>query len=102
MNYVDVILGIVILLSVWSAVQRGFIISIVELALWLGSLVAGFYTYPYLSAFFEKHFPSLNVWTMPLAFIIMVIFARVVLGAILYNALRTIPRGAHTHPITGY
>ncbi len=79
MNLIDLLLIIVILLSVLSGWRKGFIIGIISLATWIGSLVLGFLFYPYIAVLFEKYIPSLGVWTLPVSFILTVILARMLI-----------------------
>jgi uncharacterized protein YkwD len=95
MNYIDIILIIVVLLSVWSGWHKGFINGAIELLVMAGSLLAAFFLYPYLSAFFEKYIPSFGVWTEPLAFILIIIFSRVLLSMLVSRILMMIPKAAH-------
>jgi uncharacterized membrane protein required for colicin V production len=50
MNWIDLLLVVVVLGSVWASVQRGFIISLLELLAWVGSLVIGFMALGYAAA----------------------------------------------------
>jgi len=95
MNFIDLFLLIVILLSVWSGWRRGFIIGLISLATWTGSLVAGFLFYPYIAVLFERYIPSLGVWTLPVSFILTVIFARILISIITGLVLRATPANAH-------
>lgn len=96
-NYVDLLLFLVILLSVWSGWRRGFIIGALELAGWLGSLVLAFMLYPYAGRLLGQYWPDLGMWTLPLAFIATLILVRVLISAILNLILRGIPGTTHTH-----
>lgn len=100
MNHVDVILGLLILIAVWSGWNRGFIAGFADLILWLGSWIAAFATYPYLSDFINKHFPSIGVWSAPLAFLILLIVSKIVLSA-LFMRIR-IPPEAHGNRINKF
>jgi len=82
MNWIDFALVLIVLLAIWSGWHKGFILGILELVNWLGSLLLGFVFYPYLAVFFAKIFPSLDIWRLPLAFIITVIIARIIIGFI--------------------
>ena len=86
MNWIDILLIIIILLSMRSGWQRGFLMGSLELLGWLASVYFGFIFYPYAAKFFEQYFPSLGVWTYPLAFILVIIIARLILSLII-NAI---------------
>ena len=95
MNLVDLLLIIIILLSVWSGWRKGFIIGVISLATWIGSLMLGFLFYPYIAVLFEKYIPSLGVWTLPLSFILTVILARIIISIITGALLKATPVEAH-------
>ncbi len=82
MNLVDGALILVILLAVWSGWYRGFIAGVLDLINWLGSLLAGFLFYPYTAAWLERVFSSVGAWKLPIAFIITVLLARIIIGFI--------------------
>src|SRR5438046_832955 len=76
MNWVDLVLLLVVLFSVWGGSQRGFILGTLDLVNGIGSILLGFLFYPYLANFMKSLFPSLGVWLLPLAFILTIILAR--------------------------
>jgi uncharacterized protein YkwD len=82
MNWVDFVLIIIVLLAVWSGWNNGFILETLGLINWLGSLVLAFIFYPYTASLLTKVFPSLELWKLPLAFIITAIIARILIGLI--------------------
>jgi len=82
MNWVDFVLIIIVLLAVWSGWNNGFILETLGLVNWLGSLVLAFIFYPYTASLLTKIFPSLELWKLPLAFIITAIIARILIGLI--------------------
>jgi uncharacterized protein YkwD len=97
MNYIDVLLLVVVLMSVWSCVIRGFILSSSELLTWIGSLVCAFLINKPLAAFLEKVFPALSVWSAPLSFVVSAIAIKLVLDQISYKLLLFISAGVHRH-----
>jgi uncharacterized protein YkwD len=82
MNWVDLVLIIIVLLTVWTGWKNGFIIEILGLVNWVGSLVIAFIFYPYTASLITKILPSLELWRLPLAFIITAIIARILIGLI--------------------
>jgi uncharacterized protein YkwD len=95
MNYVDIILLFVIALAVWGGWQKGFIIGSINLIVWIGSLLAGFFLYQYTGSWLKGMFPELGVWAMPLAFFSVVVISRIILGLLFNLILRRTPREAH-------
>jgi uncharacterized protein YkwD len=82
MNWVDFVLIFIVLVAVWSGWKNGFIVEILGLINWIGSLVLAFIFYPYTASLLTKIFPSLELWKLPLAFIITAIIARILIGLI--------------------
>lgn len=99
MNYIDLLLFIIVLLSVLSGWQRGFIAGFADLFIMAASLVAAFRFYPYVAGFMTRHVASLGVWTIPLSFILVVILARILLSLLIAPALNTLPAAAHTNVV---
>lgn len=90
MNWVDIAIGIVFLLCIWSGWHRGFILGSLDLLLWAGSLIGGYIFYPYTARGLDRLF-DIGVWLLPLAFIITTIIARLLLGFIAGFVTRLIP-----------
>lgn len=95
MNYIDAILVAVMALAVWAGWQKGFIMGSVNLLVWLGSLAAGFFFYAPVGAWLGRIFPSVGVWSLPLAFILVVILARILLALLSNLMLRRTPEQLH-------
>ena len=94
MNFIDVALIVVVLLSVWSGWKKGFLMGSFELISWLGTLLIGFVGYKYLAILLER-FLNLGVWTLPLAFILTLIIGRIVLSLIINTILKSTPVNTH-------
>src|SRR5438105_6743624 len=82
MNWVDIALIVVVLLAIWAGWQRGFILGMVDLVNWLGSILLGIVFYAYMSDFLKVLFPSLGVWLLPLGFFLTIILARILIGLV--------------------
>ena len=95
MNYIDVLLTAIVLLSLWSGIQKGFILGIVELICWLGGLILTFLTYPYLVSFFQNTISPEGLWNVPLAFLVTLILIRLLLFFLAGKLLKQIPRHYH-------
>jgi uncharacterized protein YkwD len=102
MNYVDIILLLVMALAVWGGWKKGFIIGSINLIVWIGSLLAGFFFYQYAGNFLKETFPRLGVWTLPIAFFSIVVFSRLILGAIFNLILRNTPEETHAHGVNRF
>ena len=97
MNYIDLFLFAIIILSIWNGIQHGFIVGIIELVSWVCSLVIGFLYYPKLAGWLEKHFESLGILAVPVAFVAAVVISRIVFAIIAARILAAVPRQAHGH-----
>lgn len=95
MNWIDIFLIAVILMAVWSGWSKGFLLGSLELLGWLGSVCAGFTFYPYTEKIFERFLPALGVWSTPLAFILTIIFIRLILSVIINEILKITPKNVH-------
>jgi len=102
MNYVDIILLLVMALAVWAGWRKGFIIGSINLIVWIGSLLAGFFLYQYAGEWLKTIFPRLGVWTLPLAFLSIVVLSRVLLGLFFNLILRRTPTEAHTSGVNRF
>ena len=89
MNWIDVSLIIVVFFGVLSGWKKGFILGILDLVSLIGSIIAGLYFYQYLGTFFQKNIPSLGVWTLPVAFLIIIVVARIIFSLITRAFLST-------------
>ncbi|MES1214226.1 MAG: CvpA family protein [Bacteroidota bacterium] len=90
MNWVDLILLIVMLLSIIAGWSRGFILSSLSLMVWTGSLILAYLFYPYTARGLDNFF-SLHVWLSPLSFILTAIIARLLLGTLAGFIIRRTP-----------
>lgn len=92
MNLIDIFLFLIILLSVFSGFQKGFILGSIDLLLLILGLVFAFRASGYVAGLFEKFITSIGVWTLPLAFIITYIFARSILSALALKLIENLPQ----------
>lgn len=102
MNYVDIILLLIMALAVWGGWKRGFIIGAINLIVWIGSLLAGFFFYQDAGNFLKEAFPQLDVWALPIAFLFIVVLSRITLGALFNLVLKKTPGEAHAHGVNRF
>ena len=89
-NYVDALLVLIILLSVFLGWQRGFILGLFDMARWIGSLLVAFLLYQPIARFINSMTGWESVWSEPLSFIFIVVATRFLiqyLGARLLKSL---------------
>ena len=94
MNFIDIALILVVLLSVWGGIKKGFVMGSFELISWIGTLLIGFFAYKYVADLFERFWP-LGVWTLPVSFILTLVLARILLSLIINNILKVTPVETH-------
>ncbi|MEP7376597.1 MAG: CvpA family protein [Chitinophagaceae bacterium] len=90
MNWVDLTLIAIFLLSIWAGYRRGFILGSLDLLSWAGSFIAAYMFYDYTKRLLEKLF-DLNVWLLPVSFLVTLIVARIILGLIVRFGVRSLP-----------
>jgi uncharacterized protein YkwD len=95
MQLVDLLFLVVIFLSAWSGWRSGFIYSAIGLVTWVGSLAAAFCLYPYAVHPLMRMVPGLGVWTLPVAFLLALLLARLLLWLFFSRLLGVLPPGAH-------
>ena len=96
MNWVDIFLVAVIILSVISGWYKGFIRGTADLICWAGSLLIAYLYYPYSARGLEKLLHP-GIWLLPIAFLLTAFGARLLLGWLIRFITRTIPESANQH-----
>jgi hypothetical protein len=91
MQLVDLLFLVVIVLSAWSGWRSGFIYAAIGLILWVGSLAAAFCLYPDLVRPLVHLAPGLGVWTLPAAFLLALLLARLLLWLFFSRLLAMLP-----------
>lgn len=99
MNYIDVILVVLILLSIWQGVRNGFIQGILELICWLGALIIAFKVYPYIVSFFQKNTSSSSLWSIALSFVVVFFLIRLIFSIVATRISDRIPTAYHLKPL---
>jgi uncharacterized membrane protein required for colicin V production len=95
-NPIDILLVIVILLSVLNGYRRGFINGVIDLTGWVLSLLAGLRYYQPLARWLGPRVDLWSeVWDQPIAFVLIAVFAGVLVHAIGYGLLRRLPEDIH-------
>ena len=97
MNWVDAVLILILFLSIMSSVQRGFILSTLDLICWMGSLALSFMLYGPLSRFIEKYIVSTGPWATPMAFVIILLASRILLETVSRNILEKTSDKTHAN-----
>jgi uncharacterized protein YkwD len=98
-NWVDLILVLIILLSGAAGWYRGFILSLLDLVRWFGSWMAALLFYRPLSIFLGYITDWSDVWRHPIAFISIAIIASITIQLVARAILRRTSLETHFHPI---
>ena len=93
MNWVDIVLVLILLLTIWAGYRRGFILGSLDLLSWAGSIVIAYFLYGYTKKLLENMF-HLGVWLLPLSFLITLFLARVLFGLISRALIRMFPENS--------
>lgn len=96
---VDVLLIAVILFSVFGGWARGFILSLLDLVRWVGSLLAGFFLYRPVADLLGRVTNWTETWNQPIAFLLVVIAASIVIQILGNAILRQLPRDVHKNQL---
>ena len=96
MNIIDVILIIVISLAIYSGWKKGFIQSLTELTIWLGSFLLAFFVSEYIVRLFL--FYNINgIWVRPVFFIVLLLGFSQLISIICDRLNSNIAEEAHFH-----
>ena len=94
-NLVDALLAVIVLLNTLSGLRRGFILGIFDLLRWVLSLLLGLRFYQPLARWIGARADWAGAWDQPVAFLLIVITAGLLMSALERRLLRRLP--AHIH-----
>jgi uncharacterized protein YkwD/uncharacterized membrane protein len=94
-NFVDILLVLLVLLSMLLGWQRGFILGLLDLVRWIGSLLLALRFYQPLARWLGMRMNWAEVWDMPVAFILVAATAGALIHLAGYLLLRRLPAGIH-------
>lgn len=98
MNLIDLLLLLIVGFSIWTGWKKGFILGTLDLITWAGSIIAGFLLYTYAADGLRQVVPAMGVWTLPVAFILTVILARILISLVANRLLHLTPETTHLSP----
>ena len=98
MNYIDVILLLFLLLSIWNGLRKRFILGMIELMTWLGSLVLCFLCYPYIATWLDQYLSS-STGIMLLSLLLTIAGIRVFYWLVVDKWIDRIPDWYELHPL---
>lgn len=94
-NFIDLMLVLLVLLNVLQGWHRGFILGLLDLVRWLGSLLIALRYYQSVARLLEPHVGLQQYWVLPLAFILVAGFASLAIHLLGYLLLRRVPKQIH-------
>lgn len=98
-NYIDALLVLIVLLSVYFGWHRGLILGLFDLARWIGSLLAAFLFYESISRLINLTTGWENTWSQPLAFILIIVATRFLIEYLGKLFLRRLSPDVHKRQI---
>ncbi|MFB9862852.1 CvpA family protein [Rufibacter immobilis] len=97
MNYIDLLLLIIVLSSLWTGWYRGFVYGVLDLVRWVGSLLLGLKFYPYVASWLEQVLDWNELWLLPISFFIVAVLASILIQALGDVIVSRLPAHVHRH-----
>jgi uncharacterized protein YkwD len=95
-TFVDILLVLAVALSVWNGWRRGFVLGLLDLLRWVGSLLAALRFYQPVARWLGPRVDLWgDAWDMPVAFLLVAFAAGVVIQLAGAALLRQLSREAH-------
>ncbi|MDQ1559275.1 MAG: hypothetical protein QOD32_2335 [Pyrinomonadaceae bacterium] len=94
-NYIDLLLILIVLLSVYYGWYRGFILGLLDLLRWIGSLLVGLRFYQPVARRLAPHFDWAEAWDRPVAFLLVAFAAGLAIQLLGSALLRRLPKDFH-------
>ena len=94
-NVIDVLLFILLALSVLNGWHRGFVLGLLDLLRWIGSLLIGLRFYQPVARWLAPHAGWSEAWDMPVAFLLTAAAAGLVIHLAGYALVRRLPKSTH-------
>jgi uncharacterized protein YkwD len=98
-NFIDILLVTIFLLSVWGGWQRGFILGFLDLIRWTASFLAALYFYQPVADLLGSATGWSETWTQPLAFILIIVVAGLVIQSLGNYLLKSVSKETHKHRV---
>ena len=96
-NFIDILLVLIVLLSVWGGWRRGFILGFLDLIRWITSFLAALYFYQPLAEWLGLMTGWSQTWNQPLAFLLIVIIVGLIVQLLGNVLLKRISKDVHDH-----
>ena len=100
MNFIDLLLVAVVLLSAFLGFRRGFILGLLDLVRWLGSILLAFLFYKPVAQFVDAATTGLSdIWLDPLGFLIVLITSGLLIQYVGGQFIKRLPPETHERKI---
>src|SRR3954468_6664101 len=97
---VDVLLVLVVGLALWQGWRRGFLLGMLDLASWAGSILFALRFYQPVARWIGPRVDFWDeAWDMPVAFLLTAVFAFLLIQLAGNSLLRLLPERAHEHSV---
>lgn len=101
-NWIDVLLLAIIVSYAFTGWQRGFILGVIDLISWAGSIILSFLCFPYVFVAMSKIFPSLGIWLTIVSFLFTFLVIRFLFSFFFSLILGPIPTRIQTSYINKF
>jgi uncharacterized protein YkwD len=95
LNFIDLLLVLILLLSVWYGWHRGLLLGLLDLVRWIGSLLVGLRYYQPVGQWLGPRLGLPEVWWPPIAFLSLSILTSVLIHLLGYMLLRRLSPDIH-------
>lgn len=102
LNFIDILLVLIVLLSVWGGWRRGFILGFLDLIRWITSFLAALYFYQPVAGWLGLVTNWSNIWNYPLAFLLILIVVGLIVQMLGNALLRRIPKDVHDRRVNRF
>ncbi len=98
-NYIDVLLILMVVLAALRGWRAGLIYGLIDLAGWLGSLLAALRFYQPVAAWLDEVATWATVWNRPVAFLVVMVITGLAINLLGLALASRIPKPMHGHPV---
>src|SRR4051812_25300337 len=97
---VDVLLVFVVCLAVWQGWRRGFLLGMLDLASWAGSIIFALISYQSVARWIGPRVDFWDeAWDMPVAFLLTAVCAGLFVQFVGHAILNRLPERTHEHGV---
>lgn len=95
MNLADLLLVLIVGLSVWNGWRRGFLLGLLDLVRWAGSLLLGLRFYRHVALLLGRAFEWSETWLTPVAFLLTALMAGALIQLLGHALFKKFPEDVH-------